>query len=708
MVPISAEPEAGHLVLWDRVPLQLDQGTLDAVGRIARLADPALEVESATIEGAWASILAIGFEDSHVGLQLAAPDGTYLGVNDAFADLLGRRPTEIVGRRWGDLMVSGDREQRTAILRDVAGRGRDGYREMVAYELPDGRVRWGDLNLPVLRFSDDLDPVHLIQVVDATEQIELLTRLREANDVATTSEGRYRALVDPSPDMIIRYAIDGTVVDANGSAVSAIGAPSADEMVGWRLEDCHLGTLAEKLRSQFRLVKSTRQPATLWREWISPGHRPPGWFVVRIVPEVDSDGSVSHVFVVTSDVSELVESEQRLALLALTDPLTDCLNRAAVLDRLGHALERLQRHDGTGLGVVSIDLDHFKAVNDTYGHAAGDLALKAAAEAIKRVTRPGDTIGRMGGDEFVVILEEVDGPDQSDQLAERIRRSIRRTRVANDGAPIALRASVGVHWTAGVLTVTDLLARADWAMYEAKRRGRNRTWSTHMVRQPSRIPGESMRRELQGALARDEFLVHYQPVVDADTLQVVAVEALLRWRRPDGPASPGTFLEVLIESGQIGAVGRWVVATAAEDGAMMLGHDHLADITIHVNLTPAELAQPTIAQAISGAVGQAGLDPARLAIEVTEQAFGGAVVSPSALDEVRSTGVGLILDDFGTGTSSLSHLRTRQLGGIKIDRSFVSSPETGELERRIAGSPDRRIAGSPRASSSSRARSGCR
>lgn len=206
---------------------------------------------------------------------MAAPDGTYLWVNFAFADLLGRRPTEIVGRRWGDLMVSGDREQRTAILRDVAGRGRDGYREMVAYELPDGRVRWGDLNLSVLRFSDDLDPVHLIQVVDATEQIELLTRLREANDVATTSERRYRALVDPSPDMIIRYAIDGTVVDANGSAVSAIGAPSADEMVGWRLEDCHLGTLAEKLRRQFRLVKSTRQPATLWREWISPGHRPP-------------------------------------------------------------------------------------------------------------------------------------------------------------------------------------------------------------------------------------------------------------------------------------------------------------------------------------------------------------------------------------------------------------------------------------------------
>lgn len=412
-------------------------------------------------------------------MQLLTNDGTFLRVNQAFADMVGRPADELVGLNWRDVSHEDDQHENRRI-RDELARGRRGeYQELKRYVRPDGTVVWGDMTVTAVfpHGAERLDSVlHLTQVIDVTERVRALEREQAANQRLRASERRYRSLVEPAPDAVIRCTTDGVVTDANRVAVAMLGR---DPVIGQPLDVLLPAELAGRLMERVVLVGRTGRAETLWRERIEPRDRAPGWYLLRIVPEIDPDVSESNVFIVASEISELVENERRLADLALVDSVTGAASRVAVLDRLRHAIDGLGRRPGTGLAVAVIDLDGFKAVNDRHGHATGDAALAEAASAIRAAIRLDDTVGRLGGDEFCVVFENVPSAERAHRLAEVARDAIDATGVP--GVEARLRASVGVAWTSTPVAPEQLLARADAEMYASKRLARrtNHGASTH-------------------------------------------------------------------------------------------------------------------------------------------------------------------------------------------------------------------------------------
>ncbi|MEM9033096.1 MAG: EAL domain-containing protein [Actinomycetota bacterium] len=626
-----------------------------------------------------AQLFEAGFDSSQVGLQLVSPEGTYLRVNEAFASMIGRPQSDVVGRNWREVTVEDDLEAAPDVDVPLDLRRR---RKLKRYHRPDGSVVWGDITITAVHPDPVQHPeqvVNLAQVIDVTQQVEARLALED-------SERRYRTLVEASPDAVIRTCLEGVVTEANRRAMELLGLDRSVSPAGLRLDEVLPESTARTIEQRMRAAVATGEVGEIWRHWFDPEGEKPGWYVIRVVPEIDPTGAPTDtVLLVASDITELVENEQRLASIALVDPLTGLSNRSAIFDRLQHAVDRLERDRAGGVAVALCDLDHFKAINDTFGHRRGDEALCAVAAALRTVVRQQDSVGRLGGDEFVVIFEDVSDQTEADELGRRIQHAVAEAGLdLSDGRRLQLGASVGVARTAGPVSVNDLVARADRAMYQAKRHGRGRTWAEP---EPtgSRRRTESntaLRRDLQAALDRDQFVLHYQPIVDAADARPTAVEALLRWDHPSGRRTPSAFLGPLMDSGQIGPVGRWALRSVVHQLAAWRD-EGLGHLVVHLNVSPAELSHPGFADELQRLLTDAEVDPARLCVEVTEQALAGTIVSLAALSEVTSAGVRLVLDDFGTGISSLVHLRARPIDGIKIDRSFVSNLETDTTDQCI-------------------------
>lgn len=365
------------------------------------------------------------------------------------------------------------------------------------------------------------------------------------------------------------------------------------------------------------------------------------------------------------------------------DELTGVATRHAALRHLDAVLaERRTATARVTVGVIG--LDHFSALNDAYGHAVGDEALRQVARVLCDAVRPIDVVGRLGGDEFLVVFDEVE-PDEGNALGASVAEALEGLSVdTGDGTRHAVGASIGLAWSAGSVDSRQLLAVARRGLREAKRRGRGRLWQ-HRGGSTDRGDGPLVTaRDLQLALDRNEFVLLYQPIVTSAGHRLRGVEALLRWDHPSGRRlSPDRFLPQLLESGQINAVGRWAVAEAIGQLADWRARPGGSDLVVNVNVSPAELADPHLAGLIAASLAEAGIEPSAVCVELTEQALDGTVVSTSGLRRLSQTGVRLALDDLGTGVSTLSHLRMRPLHGIKIDRSFIDGLEGTDTDRSI-------------------------
>lgn len=503
--------------------------------------------------------------------------------------------------------------------------------------------------------------------------------LERASRQLDESEARYRALVEPLPDLVLRVDHELRVLDVNPAALTTLGA-SRDELVGRHLDDMRLELHpATRLRDSVQETLQTGRRSSVHRLFrrdpVSPGR----WYDARITVREAVDGGERWAYLVISDVTESVENEHRLETLALTDGLTGIANRAAAHDRLSHALTRLDRIDGGGgIGVIVVDLDHFKVLNDLHGHQVGDLALVAVARCLDEMSREQDTVGRLGGDEFVIVAEEVLDEDAAVALADRIVTSLSHLAIAVDGRHIAIGASVGVAFTDARISSEELLTRADRALYRAKRLGRGRVLRYDARETAGPFPSASMlRRDLDAALDCGEFEVFYQPIMH-ETHGRVAVEALLRWRHPEhGLLLPDVFLPNLLETGAIVRVGRWVARTVLEQAAIWARVPD-AGPAVHLNISPSELTALDLVVGLEAAFAATRCPRDRIAIEVTEEALAGTMVSHSSLAELSRLGIDVFLDDFGTGVSSLRHLRFDGLRGIKLDKSFVASLGTDD------------------------------
>jgi len=379
-------------------------------------------------------------------------------------------------------------------------------------------------------------------------------------------------------------------------------------------------------------------------------------------------------------VAEDVTHSRKLEFDVLRDPLTGVLNRAACLDRLAHALARAGRA-GRSIAVLFIDLDGFKAVNDSLGHAIGDAVLSAVARRLDDAVRRSDSLARLGGDEFVVLAEDIDGPQTVDGLLERVSCALREPFEVPDGV-VKLGASIGVVVAAGG-TAAEVLGQADVAMYRAKADGRDRAvWFDDTLRAEvaARL---QLAAELRGATARGELRLHYQPIVTVADHSVVGCEALVRWLHPRGELlTPEAFLAVAEGDGNILDIGAWVLEQACRQQRRWRRDGK--DLSVAVNVSARELSDPAYVERVDRILDAIGVAPVSLTLEVTETALlhetQGAAI---ALVALKRLGVCIALDDFGRGYSSLEHLKSLPVDVIKVDRSFVSSIDVSEQDRAI-------------------------
>ncbi len=372
------------------------------------------------------------------------------------------------------------------------------------------------------------------------------------------------------------------------------------------------------------------------------------------------------------DISDRQRAEERIVHMARHDALTDLPNRTMFRERLEYELKRIKR--GDALAVLCLDLDHFKSVNDTLGHPVGDELLKVVAERLRRCIREPDTIARLGGVEFAIIMTGMHAPTDPVVLAKRIRQAVIKPYIL-DGHQILADISIGISLAPIDATEPDLLLKnADMALYGAKADGRG----TYRFFEPEMDARMKARRELdmdlRKALANGEFRLHYQPLVNIQNNEITAFEALLRWNHPiRGLVPPAEFIPIAEETGLIIPLGEWVLRGACQETA-----NWPTNIKVAVNLSPAQLNSRNFTDVVVNALAASGVSANRLQLEITETVLLQNTFNTLAtLQKLRALGVQIALDDFGTGYSSLSYLRSFPFDKIKIDRSFIQDLMTG-------------------------------
>lgn len=396
----------------------------------------------------------------------------------------------------------------------------------------------------------------------------------------------------------------------------------------------------------------------------------PQWLTISTVR--NDWGEPTHYVGVLTDISQLKQSEATLEHLAHYDPLTDLPNRILAQSRIQHALEQARRHERQ-VAVLFLDLDRFKTVNDSLGHPVGDELLTAIGRRLRERLRDEDTLARLGGDEFLVLIESAPGTEDIALVAQHLLDALEQPFHLPSGHEVFVGASLGISlYPQDGASVTELIQHADVAMYQAKEQGRN-TYRFY-TQALTRAANEKLELEasLRRALARGEFLLHYQPQVDVGSGAITGCEVLARWQPPDGGLiSPARFIPVAEETGLIVALGEWVLRTACAQARAWMDAG-LPEFVVSVNVSARQLRQRDLPQRVATILAETGLPPRRLALELTESVImGQGDQAEGLLRALKQLGVGLSIDDFGTGYSSLAYLKRFPIDQLKIDQGFV-------------------------------------
>ncbi len=573
---------------------------------------------------------------------------------------------------------------------------------------------WAGPVLPIIFAADDHDDLMIAHALKsgATDfflsnvstdlighRISCLFRHQEALLEQLQAEGRNAAMLNAVPDPIFEIDIDGVVLDFRAPVKHSLTVGS-EAYVGKSI-----ATMLdpESARVCLAAIAEAAQNGTSMRNEFAL-RRPnfTRWYELSIARKPKERGQKQRFIAVAHDITVRKEAEAHIARLAYFDSLTGLPNRHAFLERVVSELHRVGE-SGNKLAVLFMDLDGFKNINDTMGHAAGDVILQRVAKRLRHSLRPGDIlartdeasehgaidasdstqtgisteIARLGGDEFTALIMNIDDPQAAMAIAARISDSMRRP-FKLEGRDITLTASIGIAmYPDDGRDGATLLKHADTAMYHAKSTGRNNVQLYSATLTSDLVERVNLENALSEALDRNQFHLLYQPQIDAATGRMTSVEALIRWTHPErGAIPPLKFIPVAEQTGLIEKIGDWVLRTACADAAKWQSQGHA--VRVAVNISPVQLQAADIAPRILSILAAAKLDGQWLELEVTE----GVLIehadhARTALSQLRDHGVHITLDDFGTGFSSLTYLTTMPISHIKIDRSFVARLQEG-------------------------------
>ena len=544
---------------------------------------------------------------------------------------------------------------------------------VISVMTPSG-LRWFELSISQMRTSTDARPHFITVSRDVTQRLELQQEL-------TLREREYRTLVENSPDVIARFDIQLGCRYANPVLLRAVG----------RLDKGALGCLpaalwgheaGEKLTQRLGQVVGSKESLEFEWEWSDVmGRRICS--LVSLTPEVDDATRVSSVLMVGRDISELKAYQDKVHQMAFYDALTGMPNRVLFNDRLAQMLKDAAYHRCQA-GVMVVDLDRFKQINDTLGHAAGDALLKEVALRLRASVRGYDTVARLGGDEFGMLLPQIRTGSHLARVAGKVNSAFKQS-FWLAGQEFFVSCSVGIAvYPTDSDTAEELLKYADSAMYSAKRSGRNhfRFYSKDLTEHAQqRLTLES---DLRRALERGELALHYQPKVLLGSGAMVGCEALLRWTHPRlGAVSPELFIPLAEDSGLINDLGAWVLRESCRT-AVAWNAGAAQPRKVAVNLSARQIQSPGLVAQVQGIMSATGCRPQWLEFEITESLLlDEDGIAVKALQALREMGATIAIDDFGTGYSALSYLARFPIDTLKIDKSFIHSATTDHFRAEL-------------------------
>ncbi|WP_343736557.1 EAL domain-containing protein [Acidovorax sp.] len=617
------------------------------------------------------------FNQATVGVaQVDSATGQFVRVNQRYADILGYSPQELVGMTFQSLTHPDDLAADLAHVRRLQSGDVPEYRLEKRYIHKDGHEVWGDLTVSSMWASGSAPGYHIAVVQDITARKRMEENLR-------ANEQRLRSILERLPMGLCLVQDDGLISFRNARYVQICGYTQEEvpDTNTWWQRAYPDATEREAIRQ--RLLDTSHQ-----------GIIPLAEYTIRCADGKYKPVEISGIFVeggrliTMQDLSERKAAEEEINQLAYYDPLTRLPNRRLLMDRLQQALATSARHHRSG-ALLMLDLDNFKTVNETRGHDRGDALLLQVAHRLRSCVHEDDTVARQGGDEFVVVLEDLgDSPEEAAARAEDVGQRILgvlREPYQIDGDAHHSSLSMGVTIYSGTReTVDELLKRADLALYQAKNAGRDTLRFYDPQMQAVVSARATLELDMRVGLGQGQFELYYQPQIDHG--RIIGAEALLRWRHPrDGFISPAHFIPLAEETGLILPLGEWVLQAACRRLAAWAQQPDLATLSLAVNVSPRQFHQTGFVAQVLAALAGAGADGHQLKLEMTEGLLLQDVEDTiDKMGQLRGYGVGFSLDDFGTGYSSLSYLKRLPLDQLKIDQSFVRDVLTDPNDAAIA------------------------
>ncbi|CAA7624137.1 EAL domain-containing protein [Magnetospirillum sp. SS-4] len=599
------------------------------------------------------------FDNAGTGVILSNTDGTYVHCNPAFCAMVGYGDAELQAMSYRDITHPEDVIRHAALREAMVSGERDSYDLTKRYIARDGRTVWARLTVTAVRDTPAGEVRYTVAVVeDVTERKRLEDHMRLAATVfENTGEGLF---VTDAAHRIIH--VNPAFTELTGYRPDEVLGKTPRILSSGRHSSDFYDSMSESLAATGKWqgeMWNRRKTGEMFAEWLN------------IAAVRDANDEITNYVAVFSDITSRKQDEERLSYQANHDPLTRLPNRTLFQERLSRALTRAHRSQ-TSVVLLFIDLDFFKQVNDTLGHLAGDLLLQQVAERLTACVRQGDTVARLAGDEFTVILEDITEPHDGALVAHKILSSL-STPFDLQGREARISSSIGAAmYPADAGDPQSLIKLADAAMYRAKHQGRNACRFHSETINAQAFERLALENALRNALDHREFVLYYQPLFDPRTGQVTAIESLVRWNHPEiGMVMPNQFLPLAEETGLILPIGRMVLDEACRQARQWIemGHPRLR---ICVNLSSRQLRSPDLVETVAAALETAGLAPENLGIDVPESCVTDKNQDPSAIfARFKALGVGVTIDDFGSGYSSFAFLRRLPATSLKIDQDFV-------------------------------------